>query len=106
MLADERTVLRQTLKLTVEEHVRVGKLPPSLRREGEERAGAAFDIDPAVLAGSAGQIVEFVQLFLARHDGEAERLDDARSLVECQLAQRRAADFPGVAKHAAEIETA
>ena len=106
VLADEGAVLRQAFELAVEQHMRVGKLAPALGREGEERAGAAFDVDPAVLARRAGQIVELVQLFLARHDREAERFDHPRALVEGQLAQRRAADLAGVAQHPAEIDAA
>ena len=82
------------------------KLAPTLGREGEERAGAALDVDPAVLARRSGLIVELVQLLLARHDREAERLHHPRPLVKRQLAQRRPADLAGVAQHAAEIESA
>ena len=99
VLADEGAVLRQAFQLAVHQHVRVGKLAAALRREGEERAGAAFDVDPAVLARRAGQIIELVQLFLAGHDRLAERLDHPRPLVERQLAQRRSADFAGVSQH-------
>ena len=86
--------------------MRVGQFAAALGREAEQRAGAALDVDPAVLARRAGQVVELVQLFLARHDREAEALDDPRPLVEGQLAQRGPADLSGVAQHAAEIEAA
>ena len=100
----KRAVLRQAFELAIEQHVRVGKLAPALGREGEERARAALDVDPAVLARRAGQVIELVQLFLARHDRQAECLDHPRALVEGELAQRRAADLAGVAQHRAEIE--
>ncbi len=106
MLADKRALLRQALELSVEQDVRVGQLTPPLRREGEERASAALDVDPAVLARGAGQIVELVQLLLARHDREAEGLHHPRPVVKRQLAQRWSADLAGVAEHAAEIEPA
>ena len=106
MLADEGAALRQRLDRAVEQHMRVGKLAAALRREGEEGAGAALDVDPAVLAGRAGLVVELVQLLLARHDRLAERFQHPRALVEGQLAQRRAADLAGVAKHAGEIDAA
>ena len=54
VLADEGAVLRQAFELTVEQHVRVGKLAPPLGREGEEGPGAALDIDPTVLSGGSG----------------------------------------------------
>ena len=98
--------LRQPLELAVEQDVRVGQLAPALGREGEQRPGAALDVDPAVLARRAGQIVERVQLLLARHDRLAERLDHPRALVERELAQRRPADLAGVAQHPAEIDAA
>ena len=105
VLADERALFRQALKLAVEEHVRIGQLAAALGREGEERARAALDVDPAVLARCSGQVVELVQLFLAGHDCESERLDHPRPLVKGQLAQCRPAHFARVAEHAAEIET-
>ena len=80
VLADERACLRQALELAVEQDVRVGQLAAALGREGEERPGAALDVDPAVLAGRAGQIVELVQLLLARHDrGPSALIIRARS---------------------------
>src|SRR5689334_17380300 len=85
--------------------MRVGKLAAALRGEGKERARAAFDVDPAILACRAGLIVQLVQLFLARHDREAERLDHARPLMEGELAKRRTTDFAGVLEHRAEIES-
>ena len=75
------------LQRAVEQHMAVGKLAAALGGEGEERPGAAFDVDPAVLARRAGLVVELVQFLLARHDREAERFDDPRPLVEGQLAQ-------------------
>ena len=86
MLTDESAVLREALELPVEQHMRVGQLAPALGREGEERAGAALDVDPAVLARRAGQIVELIELLFARHDREAQRLHQPRTVVEGQLA--------------------
>ena len=87
VLADEGAGLRQRLQRAVHQHMRIRELPAALGREGEERTRAAFDIDPAVLAGRAGKVIEFVQLFLARHDRLAERLQHPRALVEGHLAQ-------------------
>src|SRR4029078_12883029 len=106
VLADERAVFRQAFKLAIEQDVRVRELPAALGREGKERARAAFDVDPAVLARRAGLIVEFVKFFLAGHDREAERLDHPGALVKRQLAHRRPAYFPRVAKHSAEVDPA
>ena len=106
VLADERALLRQTFELAVEQNVRVGQLAAALGREGEKRSGAALNVDPAVLARGAGLIVELVQLFLARHDGEAQRFHHPRAVVEGQLAQRQTADFPRMPQHAAEIDSA
>ena len=106
MLSDEAAGLRQRLDRAVHQHLRVRKLAAALGREGEEGARAALDVDPAVLARCAGQVVELVQLLLAGHDRLAERLQHPRTLVEGQLTERRTADFAGVREHAAEIEPA
>ena len=52
----------------------------------------------------AGEVIKLVQLLLAGHDREAERLHHPRSVVKGQLAQRRSADFAGVVQHSAEID--
>ena len=106
VLADEGALFRQGLQRTVHQDMRVRKLAAALGREGEERARAALDVDPAVLARRSGQIVELVQLFLARHDRLPERLQHPGALVKRQLPQRRPANFPRVLEHAAEIEPA
>ena len=85
VLADEGAGLRQAFERAVEEHMGVGKFAAALGREGEEGAGAALDVDPAVLARRAGQVIELVQLLLARHDRLAERLQHPRPLVEVSL---------------------
>ena len=65
----------------VEQDVGIGKFAPCFRREAEQRPGAALNVDPAVLAGRAGEIVELVQFLLARHDREAQPLDQPRPLM-------------------------
>ncbi len=106
VLALEQPRLAQRLEPAVEQDMRVGQLAAALAGEGQQGAGAAFDVDPAVLAGRAGGVVELVQLLLAGEDGEAERLQHPRALVEGQRPQRRSADLAGEARHAAEIEPA
>ena len=106
VLANEGAAFRQGLDRAVEQDMGVGQFTPALRGEGEQSAGAALDVDPAVLAGGTGLIIQFVQLFLASHDGDAEALDDPRPLVERQLPQRRPAYGAGVGQHAAEIQAA
>jgi hypothetical protein len=106
VLPHEGAVLRQRLERAVEEDKTVGKLAAPFRREGEQGAGAAFDVDPAVLAGRSGGETELVQLFLAGHDRLSQRLEHPGALVEGHLAQGRAADLAGVTKHRGEIEPA
>ena len=106
MLSDEGALLRQGLDRSVHQHMRIRKLTAALRGEGEEGARAALDVDPAVLARCASQIVELVQLLLAGHDRLAERLEHPSTLMEGQLAECGAADFPRVLEHPAEIESA
>ena len=98
--------LRQRLDRAVEQDVGVGQLAAALRREAEQGARAALDVDPAVLARRAGEVVELVKLLLAREDGEPEALDDAGAVMEGQLAQRGAADGAGMVEHGGEIDPA
>ena len=106
VLADEAAAFRQRLDRAVEQDVGVGELAAALRREAQQRASAALDVDPAVLARRAGEVVELVQFLLAREDGEPEPLDDPRAVVERQLAQGGAADGAGVIQHRREIDPA
>ena len=106
MLADEAAAFAQRFEIAVEQDVGVGQFAAALGGEAEQGAGAALDIDPAVLAGRAGGDVERVQLFLAGEDGEAEAFDDPRALVEGEGAQGRAADSAGVGQHGGEIDPA
>ena len=106
VLSDESALLRKPFELPVEQDMRVGQLAAAFRGEGEDRPGAALDVDPAVLARRTGQIVELVKLFLAGEHREAERFQHPCALVEGEFAQRWAAHVAGVAEHAAEIEAA
>jgi hypothetical protein len=53
------------------QHVRRRQLAPAHAGVGEQGADAAFDVDPAVGAGGAGQVRDLVQLFLALHQVQA-----------------------------------
>ena len=106
VLADEAAALRQRLHLAVDQDPLVGQLAPALGGEGEERAGAALDVDPAVGAGRAGVVAELVQFLLARHDRVGERLEHPGALVEGQAPQRRPADLAGMVEHRREVEAA
>jgi hypothetical protein len=106
VLADEGAALRQRLHVAVDQDALVGEFAASLRGKGKKRAGAALDIDPAVGPRRAGLVVELVQLFLARHDRLAERLQHVRPLVERHPAERRAADSACVVEHRLEVEPA
>ena len=82
VLANERSLLRQRLKRTIEKDMSVGKFSPGLGRKGQQGSGTAFNIDPAILARCAGRIVELVELFLTGKDREPERLEHSRTLVK------------------------
>ena len=78
VLADEAAALRQRLHRAVDQHPAVGQFAPALGGEGEERAGAALDVDPAVAARRAGGVGELVQFLLARHHRVGERPSASR----------------------------
>ena len=106
VLADEAAAFAQRLQFAVEQDVSIRQFATALGGEGEQGAGAALDVDPAVLAGGAGRHVERVKLFLAGEDGEAEAFDDPRALMEGEGTQRRTADIAGVGEHGGEIDPA
>ena len=73
-------------------HVARRQLVAAHRRVGVERAGAAFDVDPAVAARRAGVARDRVELFLALVQVRGERLQARRALLEVERQQRRHAD--------------
>ena len=81
------------MALSVEQDVGVGQFAPALGREGEEGAGAALDVDPAVGAGGAGIVAELVQLLLARHHGIGEILQHPGPLVKGHGSERGPAEW-------------
>ena len=103
MLADERAALGKSFRRAVDDDGVVGKFAPAFGGIGEERACAAFDIDPAVGFRGARIVGEFVELILARHDRFAQRFQHLGALMEGHRAQRRAADIARVCQNACEI---
>ena len=82
----------------------VGHLPAALRREREEHADAAVDVDHRVAPGRAGARGELVELLLDPGEVLRELLEQHRALVEGELAERRLADRAGVFDDGGEIE--
>jgi hypothetical protein len=94
------------LHRAVDQDSLVGQLAPALGRVGEERPGAALDVDPAVVAGRPGLVAELVQFLLARHDRVGEVLQHEGALVEGHPPQRRPPTRPAMVEHGPEIEAA
>ncbi len=82
-------VLGQRLDIAIGQNARVGQFAPAFRGEGQHRADAALDIDPAVGAGRAGAEALGVELFLLLHQRKAERLQHGGALVKGHGAQLR-----------------
>ena len=74
------------------------------RRVCVQRAGAAFDVDPAVAARRAGVARDRVELFLAFAEVGGERLQARRALLEVEREQRRAAGAARERERLAEID--
>ncbi len=105
MLAEERALLAQLLERAVEVDGVVGQFPPGLAGVAEEGAEAAVDVDAGVALGGAGRGGEGVELVLAGHESEGERLEGGGALVEGQLRECRSANLAGVGHHLAEVES-
>ena len=67
---------------------------------GEQRAGAALDVDPAVGAGRAGVVRDRVELFLALDQVRGQRLQARGALLEIERQQRRHAGAARVGRAA------
>ena len=72
-------------------------------RIGEQRAGAAFDVDPAVAARGTGVGRNSVELLLAFVQVLRQRLQPFGALLEVQRQQRRAADAAGMVRGGGEV---
>jgi hypothetical protein len=70
------------------QHVRRRQLARAHAGIREQGADAAFDVDPAVRAGGAGQVRDLVQLFLALHEVHGQGLQALGALLEVELHQR------------------
>ena len=88
--AEKVASLESDLDVAVGEDAGVRELAAGLGGVGEQRAGAALDVDPAVGAGGAGGEALGVELLLVGHQELAERLQHRGALVEGELAQLRA----------------
>ena len=69
-----------------------------------ERADAAVDVHPTVLAGRPGEGGECVQGLLGGGQVLGQPSQDARPLLEVQRQQRRQPDLPGVGERRLEID--
>ena len=78
-------------------HVARRQLVAAHRRVREQRAGAAFDVDPAVGARRAGVARDRVELLLALVQVLGQRLQARRALLEVERQQRRHAGAARVA---------
>ena len=104
VLGGERRVLRQHLDVAVGEDAGVRQLAAGLGGVGEKRAGAALDVDPAVLPGGAGGEALGVKLLLARHQELAKRLQHRGALVEGELTELRADALAAEGERGGEVD--
>jgi hypothetical protein len=86
------------------QHVRRRQFTATHAGEGEQGPDPAFDINPAVGAGGAGQMRHLVQLFLSLHQIHRKGLQACGALLKVQPHQRRDARFAGIAERLAEID--
>ena len=94
----------EDLDVAVGEDAGVRQLAAGLGGVGEQRAGAALDVDPAVGAGGAGGEALGVELLLVGHQGLAERLQHRGALVEGELAELRADLLAALGERGGEVD--
>ncbi|MNG07758.1 hypothetical protein D3C84_910760 [compost metagenome] len=71
---------------------------------GEQGAGAALDVDPAVHAGRAAVVGDRVELLLALHQVLGQRLEALGAGLEVHGHQRRHAALAGVGHGFGEVQ--
>jgi hypothetical protein len=86
------------------QHVRRRQLAPAHAGVGEQRADAAFDVDPAVLARGAGQVRNLVQLFLAVHQVEGQGFQALGAGLEVELHQAGDPQLAGMGDGFVEVD--
>ncbi len=104
MLGGKAVVLGQKLDITVGENPRVRQLAAGLRRIGQHRAYAAFDVDPAIGAGRARERALGIELLLHVHQDLTEGFQHLRALVEGQRTQVRAANLAAIGERGGKID--
>ena len=82
-------VRRQGLDGTFGETFALGNSRRALAREGQHRADAAIDIDPAVLARRPGPEVLEVEFLLHLHQAQADLFEHQRAFMERQTCAGR-----------------
>ena len=94
--AREHTRLAQGHRRALMHHVARGQVARAHTGIGEQRAGAALDVDPAVGARGAGVAREGVERLLSLQQVRRQRLQHGGALLEVQLQQRGDAHRAGV----------
>jgi hypothetical protein len=102
--AGEAAALTQRHGRPLVQHVRRRQLAAAHAGVREQGADAAFDVDPAVGAGRAGQVRNLVQLFLALHQVQRQRFQALGAGLEVERHQRRHAALARVGHRLVEVD--